>query len=46
MKIITRNELFKMINSIETTMYEDKTDFELFAWVKVNFIPISELIKN
>lgn len=33
------------INDIETTLYEYKTDLELFAWVKQNFIPVCELVK-
>jgi hypothetical protein len=33
-----------IVNSTEITMYEYKTDLELFAWVKTNFIPVSELI--
>lgn len=34
-----------VINDIETTMYEYKTDLELFAWVKTNFIPVCELVE-
>lgn len=33
------------VNGITTTMYEYKTDLELFAWVKTNFIPVCELVK-
>ena len=34
------------INDIETTMYEHKTDLELFAWIKQNFIPVCELVNS
>lgn len=33
-------------NGAETTMYEYKSDLELFAWVKTNFIPVSELVER
>lgn len=33
-----------VVNGVETTMYEYKSDLELFAWVKTNFIPVSELV--
>ena len=34
------------INGIETPIYQYKTDLELFAWIKVNFIPVNELVDN
>ena len=34
------------VNGTETTMYEYKSDLELFAWVKTNFIPVCELIER
>lgn len=34
------------INGIETTMYEYKSDLELFAWIKTNFIPVSKLVEK
>ena len=34
------------VNGITTTMYEYKTDLELFAWVKTNFIPVRELVER
>ena len=34
------------INGVETTMYEYKSDLELFAWVKTNFIPVCELVER
>ena len=34
------------VNGITTTMYEYKTDLELFAWVKTNFIPVCELVER
>ncbi len=33
------------VNGIDITMYEYKTNLELFAWVKTNFIPVCELIE-
>lgn len=33
------------INDIEANLYEYKTDLELFAWVKTNFIPVCELVE-
>lgn len=36
---------YMQINDIETTMYEHKTDLELFAFIKTNFIPVCELIE-
>ena len=35
-----------VINGAETTMYEYKSDLELFAWIKTNFIPVSELVER
>lgn len=35
-----------VINGVETTMYEYKSDLELFAWVKTNFIPVTELVER
>ncbi len=35
-----------IVNGVETTMYEYKSDLELFAWVKTNFIPVSELVER
>ena len=35
-----------IIDGTETTMYEHKTDLELFKWVKKYFIPVLELIKQ
>jgi len=32
-----------IVNGIKTTMYEYKSDNELFKWVKENFIPVAEL---
>lgn len=37
---------FIIINDVETTMYEYKTDLELFAWIKTNFIPVNELVNK
>lgn len=34
------------INGIETTLYEYKTDLELFAWLRTNLIPVSALVDN
>lgn len=34
------------VNGAETTMYEYKSDLELFAWVKTNFIPVCELVER
>jgi hypothetical protein len=34
------------INGAETTMYEYKSDLEFFAWVKINFIPVCELVER
>ena len=34
------------INGIETTIYEYKTDLEIFAWLKTNLIPLNELVDN
>ncbi len=33
-----------VVNGIETTMYEYKSDLELFSWVKTNFIPVAEMV--
>ncbi len=33
------------VNGTDTTMYEYKSDLELFAWVKTNFIPVCELVE-
>ena len=33
-----------VINLKETTLYEYKSDLELFAFIKNNFIPVSELV--
>lgn len=35
-----------IINGVETTMYEYKSDLEMFAFVKTNFIPVSELVNK
>jgi hypothetical protein len=35
-----------IVNGAETTMYECKSDSELFAWVKTSFIPVSELVER
>jgi len=35
-----------VVNGVETTMYEYKSDLELFAWVKTNFIPVPELVNR
>jgi hypothetical protein len=35
-----------VVNGVEATMYEYKSDLELFAWVKTNFIPVSELVER
>lgn len=35
-----------IVNGAETTMYQYKSDLELFAWVKTNFIPVPELIER
>jgi hypothetical protein len=35
-----------IIEGLEFTIYEYKTQQELFKWIKQNFIPISELIYN
>lgn len=32
------------INNNTTSIYEYKTDFELFSWIKLNFIPVNELV--
>ena len=34
------------INGTDTTMYEYKSDLELFAWVRTNFIPVCELVER
>lgn len=34
------------INEIETTIYEYKTDLELFAWLRTNLIPVNTLVDN
>ena len=34
------------VNGVTTTMYEYKTDLELFAWVRTNFIPVCELVER
>jgi hypothetical protein len=34
------------INGIETTIYEYKTDLELFAWLRTNLIPVNTLVDN
>lgn len=34
------------INGIETTIYEYKTDLELFAWLWTNLIPVNSLVDN
>lgn len=34
------------VNGTETTIYEYKSDLELFAWVRNNFIPVCELIER
>lgn len=33
-----------VIDGVETTMYEYKTDDEFFKWIKEVFIPVSQLI--
>lgn len=38
--------VYMQINDIETTMYEYKTDLELFAFIKTNFIPVCELVER
>ena len=35
-----------VVNGVETTMYEYRSDLELFAWVKTNFIPVPELVNR
>jgi len=35
-----------IINGVETTMYEYKTDLELFAWIRTNLIPVNELVNK
>lgn len=35
-----------VINKVETTIYEYKTDLELFAWLRTNLIPLNELVDN
>ena len=35
-----------IINDIKTTMYEYKTDLELFSWIRTNLIPVNELVKK
>lgn len=34
------------INGIETSIYEHKTDLELFAWLRTNLIPVNALVDN
>lgn len=34
------------INKKTSILTETKTDLEFFAWIKTNFIPVSELIKS
>lgn len=34
------------INDLEATLIEYKSDLELFAWIKTNFIPVSELLNG
>lgn len=34
------------INGKETTIYNYKSDLEIFAWVKNNFIPVYVLVNN
>lgn len=34
------------VNGRETTMYEHKSDLELFGWVKTNFIPVHIMAKK
>lgn len=33
-------------NGLLTTLFEYKSDLELFAWVKTTFIPVQELVKR
>lgn len=35
-----------IINDVETTIYEYKTDLELFAWIRTNLIPVNELVNK
>ena len=32
------------VNGNEYTLYEYKTDLELFAWIRTNLIPVRELV--
>jgi len=37
---------FFVIDGIERRIYAYRTNLGFFAWIKVNFIPVSELIKS
>lgn len=34
------------INNEMANIYEYKTDLELFAWIRTNFIPVNELVNK
>lgn len=33
-----------VVNNVETTIYEYKTDSEMLEWIKTNFVPVNQLV--
>ena len=46
-KLNDRTIVMRMrINNERVNIYEYKTDLELFAWIRTNFIPVKELVQK